>query len=124
MVRGITMDIETYSKLAIRTAKCGIARDSIIHASLGIGGEAGEVLDHVKKVVFNDRDLDIEHIVAEIGDILWYINLMLYTVDVSWSIVLDKNIAKLETRYPDLKYDADRSLNRDVAAEKAAMRAV
>jgi NTP pyrophosphatase (non-canonical NTP hydrolase) len=118
------MDIEAYSRLAIRTAKCGIAIDNITHASLGIGGEAGEVLDHVKKVVFNDRDLDIDHIVAEIGDILWYINLMLYTVDVPWSIVLDKNIAKLQARYPDLKYDADRSLNRDVAAEKAAMRAV
>jgi NTP pyrophosphatase (non-canonical NTP hydrolase) len=118
------MDIETYSKLAIRTASAGSPRDHLLHSSLGIGGEAGEVLDHVKKVVFNNRDLDIDHIVAEIGDILWYINLMLHTVNVPWITVLDKNIAKLETRYPGLKYDDDRSLNRDVAAEKAAMDAV
>lgn len=118
------MDIETYSKLAIRTAKDGSVMDHVIHASLGIGGEAGEVLDHVKKVCFNDRQLDVDHIVAELGDIVWYINLMIQGLGLTWSTVLDKNIAKLEVRYPDLRYDSEKSLNRDVAAEKAAMRAV
>lgn len=118
------MDIETYSKLASRTAPHGSPTEYLLHASLGIGGEAGEVLDHIKKVMFNGRKLDVDHLVAEVGDILWYINLMLHTVNVPWATVLDKNIAKLETRYPGLKYDDDRSLNRDVAAEKAAMDAV
>lgn len=35
--------------------------------------------------------------------------------------VMDLNIKKLSTRYPDLKFDADRANNRDVAAEKEAM---
>ncbi len=118
------MDIETYSNLAIRTASDGSPTENLLHASLGIGGEAGEVLDHVKKVVFNGRKLDVNHLVAEIGDCMWYMNLMLHTLNVSWGTTLDRNIAKLEARYPDLKYDSDRSLNRDVAAEKAAMEAV
>jgi len=118
------MDIETYSELAIRTARGGTMMDHVLHASLGIGGEAGEVLDHVKKVRFNDRPLDVDHIVAELGDIMWYINLMIQGLGLTWSTVLDKNIAKLEVRYPDLRYDSEKSLNRDVAAEKAAMRAV
>jgi len=79
------MDIETYSKLSLRTAPEGYThRDNVIHAALGIGGEAGEVLDHVLSV----------------------------------------NISKLEARYPDLKFDAERCLNRDLAAEKAAMESV
>lgn len=119
------MDIETYSKLAIRTAPVETASLSgIVHAALGIGGESGEILDHVKKVAYNHRELDVNHLVAEIGDVMWYINMMLVTLGVDWSTVLEKNIAKLETRYPDLRYDPNRSLNRDVIAEKAAMDAV
>lgn len=35
---------------------------------------------------------------------------------------LDANVAKLSVRYPGLKFDADKGLNRDVAAEAEAMR--
>ncbi len=119
------MDIETYSKLALRTAAEGYSqRDNVIHAALGIGGEAGEILDHVKKVAFNNRALDNKHLIAEISDVMWYLNLLVASLGTTWGHVLSVNIAKLEARYPDLKYDADRSLNRDLAAEKAAMESV
>lgn len=119
------MDIETYSKLALRTAAEGYSqRDNVIHAALGIGGEAGEILDHVKKVAFNNRALDNKHLIAEISDVMWYLNLLVASLGTTWGHVLSVNIAKLEARYPDLKYDADRSLNRDLAAEKAAMGSV
>ena len=45
-------------------------------------------------------------------------------MDIETYSKLAVNIAKLEARYPDLKFDADRSLNRDLAAEKAAMESV
>ena len=119
------MDIETYSKLALRTAAEGYSqRDNVIHAALGIGGEAGEILDHIKKVAFNNRALDNKHLIAEISDVMWYLNLLVASLGTTWGHVLSVNIAKLEARYPDLKYDADRSLNRDLAAEKAAMESV
>lgn len=119
------MDIETYSKLALRTAPEGYThRDNVIHAALGIGGEAGEILDHVKKAAFNDRALDHEHLVAEVGDLMWYLNLLVLSLGPTWGHVLAVNIAKLETRYKGGKFDADLSLNRDLAAEKAAMESV
>ena len=119
------MDIETYSKLALRTAQEGYThRDNVIHAALGIGGEAGEILDHVKKWAFNNRLLDHNHLVAEVGDLMWYLNLLVSSLGTTWDHVLSVNISKLEARYPDLKFDAERCLNRDLAAEKAAMESV
>ena len=119
------MDIETYSKLALRTAPEGYThRDNVIHAALGIGGEAGEVLDHVKKAAFNNKPFDAAHVIAEVGDLMWYLNLLVSSLGTTWDHVLSVNIAKLEARYPDLKFDAERCLNRDLAAEKAAMESV
>jgi len=119
------MDIETYSRLARRTAPEGYTwREDVTHASLGIGGEAGEILDHVKKAAFNNRVFDHNHVVAEVGDLMWYLNLLVDSLGTTWDHVLSVNIAKLEARYPDLKFDSIRSLNRDLAAEKAAMESV
>lgn len=116
------MDIETYSSLALRTASS--ADDTLVHAALGIAGEAGEIADYIKKVIFNGKQLDSDHLVEEIGDQMWYLNLLVTSLGHSWSHVLEVNVAKLEARYPKGKFDAYRSLNRDLAAEKAAMRAV
>ena len=119
------MDIETYSKLSLRTAPEGYThRENVIHASLGIGGEAGEVLDHVKKAAFSNRSLDHDHLVAEVGDLMWYLNLLVASPGTTWGHVLSVNVAKLETRYKGGKFDSDLSLNRDLAAEKAAMESV
>lgn len=119
------MDIKEYSVLALRTApNHPDFFQNINHAALGIGGEAGEILDHVKKVLFNRRPLDRMHLIAEIGDIMWYLNLLVASLDTDWDHVLSVNIAKLEARYPELKFDAARALNRDVKAEKAAMESV
>lgn len=116
------MDIETYSSLALRTASN--SDDTLVHAALGIAGEAGEIADYIKKVAFNGKPLDIDHLIEEIGDQMWYLNLLVTSLGCSWSHVLQVNVAKLEARYPQGKFEADRSLNRDLAAEKAAMRAV
>lgn len=116
------MDIQEYSHLALRTATPSVDyMQDIMHAAFGIGGESGEILDHIKKVVWNGRFIDKTHMIAEIGDTLWYINLMIASLDTTWDHVLSVNIAKLEARYPELKFDAARSLNRDIKAEKAAM---
>ena len=88
------MDIETYSKLALRTAAEGYSqRDNVIHAALGIGGEAGEILDHVKKVAFNNRALDDDHLVAEVGDLLWYLIILEASLGTTWDPVLSLIIA-------------------------------
>lgn len=117
------MDINDYSRLALRTANLqhSIYLDAT-HAALGIGGEAGEILDHVKKVVFNHRAMDREHLIAELGDLIWYCNLLIEALGTSWSEVLEANIAKLEARYPNLRFEADKANQRDTDAEQAAIR--
>lgn len=119
------MDIETYSTIALRTVPYNSSQISnLIHAALGAGGESGEIEDHVKKVAFNGRLLDRHHLIEEVGDVMWYLNLLVSELYTTWDHVLSVNIAKIEARYPDLKFDPERSLNRDLDAEKAAMESV
>lgn len=114
------MKIEEYSKLALRTAN---KENAIVHACFGIAGEAGEIVDSVKKAIFHNKPLDREALIAEIGDEMWYLNLLVNALDTTWDRVLEVNIKKLEARYPDLRFDADRANNRDTAAEALAMAA-
>lgn len=113
------MDIQTYSKLAIRTAN---SDDLAGNACFGLGGETGEILDLIKKSRYHGKELDLLKLKAEIGDCLWYINALIHAYGFDWADVLETNIKKLEARYPDLRFDADRANNRDLEAEERAMR--
>lgn len=113
------MNIEEYSELALRTAN---KENAIIHACFGMCGEAGEIIDYVKKGVFYGKDMGTQHLVEEVGDLMWYINLLVFDLGVTWDEVLTTNIKKLEARYPDAKFNADHAINRDVDAEQAAMK--
>lgn len=113
------MDINTYSKLAMRTMNHD---DPIGNACFGIGGEAGEILDLMKKTRYHDKPLDPLKLKAEIGDLMWYINVLVVEMGFEWGDVLSTNIKKLEARYPDMRFDAERANNRDLDAEQAAMR--
>src|SRR5574343_88186 len=116
------MNTQEYSKLALRTANdLGGRLDNIMHAAMGIAGEAGEVIDLVKKTYAYEKTLDDKKLIEEVSDILWYINLLLAVMDRTWEEVFDLNIAKLEARYPDLRFNADHAINRDVNAEQKAM---
>ena len=112
------MDIQEYSELALRTAN---KENAIIHACFGMCGEAGEIIDYVKKGVFYGKDMDTQHLVEEVGDLMWYINLLVSDLGVTWDEVLTTNIRKLEARYPGGTFNADHAINRDTVAEKAAM---
>lgn len=116
------MNLDQYSLLAIRTLNdLGNLKANLAHMALGITGEAGEVADIIKKHYAYGKPLDKLHLVEEIGDIMFYLNGLLAELDVEWSEVLEVNIKKLEARYPDLKFNADHAINRDVDAECEAM---
>lgn len=40
---------------------------------MGLNGEAGEAIDIMKKVLFQDHEFDREHLAKELGDIAWYL---------------------------------------------------
>jgi NTP pyrophosphatase (non-canonical NTP hydrolase) len=73
----------------------------LMHGSIGLTGEAGEVADLVKKTLIYGRELDQEKLKKECGDVLWYMAVLLDAVGSSFNEVMEMNIEKLEKRYPN-----------------------
>lgn len=113
------MNAEKYLELTDRTCKhidsAGVTIDpttyDLLHAALGMSGEAGEFLDAIKKVFIYNKPLDVEHAKEEIGDILWYIALACRTLGVTFEELMQGNIEKLAKRYPE-KYTNEAAIAR------------
>lgn len=76
----------------------------ILHAAVGISGEAGELLDAVKKHWAYERPLDRDNAIIELGDMFYYATLMMVLLDTTFDEVLQKNANKLDKRYANLTY--------------------
>lgn len=74
---GITTLTE-YEAAALRTANEKILpfEESMGIYAMGLSGEAGEVVDILKKVVGHKHDLDKAKLTKEIGDVFWYMAVM------------------------------------------------
>jgi len=77
-----------------------IEQKRLVNWALGIGGESGEILDHIKKYLFHGGELDRDYIKKEIGDNIWYQAQLAKDLGFSLSECLGHNIAKLERRHP------------------------
>lgn len=118
------MDLKTYSEKALGVAKKEVLQDKgmcLMNAALGLTGEAGEFADHIKKAMFQDAEMDEGKLIAELGDICWYVNEAAFALGVTFEEVLAKNIAKLAARYPSGMFDPERCRDRDTEAERVAM---
>lgn len=71
------------------------------HAALGIAGEAGEVVDLVKKHVIYGKPLDRAKLIEELGDLLFYLDALVDDIGSSWDEIRDVNYNKLNARYPE-----------------------
>ena len=69
------MDLKEYAELAQRTASTTTAQQKIGHGCLGLIGEAGEIVDIIKKWKYMgmSKDMAREKIIDELGDVCWYI---------------------------------------------------
>lgn len=106
------MDVDKYQELAMRTLNPEIdKKELILNASMGLCGESGEVIDLVKKHLFQGHDLDDEKLIKELGDVAWYLVEAATALNVNLSEILEKNIKKLENRFPD-GFNSNRSINR------------
>lgn len=94
----LTKERKGYDKVAerINTGSTG----QLLHGTLGISGEAGELLDAVKKHVMYGKELDRANVLEELSDILWYCAITLESVGSNFSEVMQLNHDKLEKRYP------------------------
>lgn len=90
------------------------AKADAIHMVMGIAGEAGELVDAIKKWTMYNKDLDIANVKEELGDLAFYMVGLMELFGISLEQVIAGNVAKLQKRYDSLKYtDADASLRKD-----------
>lgn len=72
------------------------------YCTLGLNEEAGEVAGKIKKSIRDaDGEIDegrIDAIVKEMGDVLWYLAIMAYSLGLPLSHIAKKNIEKLSDR--------------------------
>ncbi len=74
------------------------------HYATGVSGEAGELLDAVKKAVIYRRPIDRENVVEELGDLEFYMQALRKRMDISREETITANIAKLSKRYEGFRY--------------------
>lgn len=93
----------------------------VIHAIIGKATEAGELLELLINFILNPSNrFDSINALEEIGDGLWYDALLLRALDSDFDQVMQKNIAKLRTRFPKAFTEHDAN-NRDLKAERVTL---
>ena len=90
-------------------------KDVELHMAIGLATEAGELLDAYKKHIFYGRELDKRNVKEEIGDIIWYLEILMDEIGYSYEEAENDVFLKLSKRYPDkfkdiLIRDADKEL--------------
>ena len=87
----------------------------LLTGGIGICSEGGELLDLVKKLLFQGKEPTPElreKIKLELGDVMWYVQQVL--IWSSWTLeeVLAENTKKLTGRFPE-GFSVDKSENRE-----------
>ena len=96
--------------------KKGANIERLLTAGVGLNAEAGEFLEIVKKMVFQGKPWDEanrEHLVIELGDVIWYAANACMALGISFEDVVARNVTKLEKRYPGGQFDVYYSENRE-----------
>lgn len=81
----------TFEQLALERQR------SLMIMSLGLGGESGEVQEHIKKFI-RDGELDLNDLTFELGDLLYYWTKLCGYFGLNPEDVLRANVAKLTDR--------------------------
>ena len=85
-------------------------------AGVGLAAESGEFLEIVKKMVFQGKpwnDANREHLIIELGDVMWYVAQATQALGISFDDVIATNVKKLEKRYPGGSFEIYKSENRE-----------
>lgn len=90
------MVMNDYQKQAFTTAteEC----KNIFYMTMGMTGEAGEIANKVKKVMRDGKQLDLEDIKHELGDVLWYVASFATVLGIDLEEVAQENLDKLKSR--------------------------
>ena len=118
-VDAVTSDASTdFVSLADRLVELdekGANIERLLTAGVGINAEGGEFLEIIKKVIFQGKpwnEDNREHLIIELGDLLWYVAQACMALDITFEEVVETNVKKLEKRYPGGQFDIYYSENR------------
>lgn len=106
------MEGKRYQELAMVTLNKELTKkDMLVNGVMGLNGESGEVIDAVKKHLFQGHELDMNKIKEELGDVMWYVAEICESLDFSLDDVLINNIDKLQKRFKN-GFTKEESINR------------
>lgn len=96
------MDFTEYQKKAQTTTLYPNAGNNLYYPALGLGGETGEVLNKVKKVM-RDHGGTVtneyrEILRGELGDVLWYVSALASELNLDLDDIARANLEKLFSR--------------------------
>ena len=107
------MEIKDFQKRSVRTVNTSLSkRDQLANMAMGAAGEAGEVVDLVKKHLYQGHNLDIEKLIEEMGDTIFYLSNLATVIGIDMREVLNYNYEKLLERFPN-GFEVDKSVNRE-----------
>jgi NTP pyrophosphatase (non-canonical NTP hydrolase) len=86
----------------------------LLHMAIGISGEAGEILDAIKKIAIYGKDVELvfENLLEELGDLEFYMEGLRQGLKIDRELTLVNNIKKLGRRYPRYEYTDKGALDR------------
>lgn len=87
--------------------------DHMNHMALGVAGEAGELVDAVKKHTIYGKPLDRDNIIEELGDLAFYMQGLMTALNLDWHTVIQANGSKLSKRYPKGSYSNEAAIARE-----------
>ncbi len=108
-------DYESFISSLNLLDKQGANINRLTTAAVGISAEGGEFMEIVKKMVFQGKPWNAdnrEHLIIELGDVLWYVAQACMALEVSFDDVVAGNVEKLKKRYPGGEFDVYHSENR------------
>jgi NTP pyrophosphatase (non-canonical NTP hydrolase) len=109
---GLGVALARYREDVERTAgDFGGQPENVKYAAMGLPEEAGEVAGVLKKWLYHGHPFKRAKLVEELGDLLFYFCRLLNLFNISFYEVLEFNIKKRKTRYPN-GFDPERSVNR------------
>jgi NTP pyrophosphatase (non-canonical NTP hydrolase) len=93
---------DEYQTAAARTMNSALSdNERLLDAAAGIAEEAGEVLAHVRKRLYQRKELDRKRLAEELGDVLWCVAAVATMQGLTLQDVAAGNIAKLRARHPE-----------------------
>lgn len=96
------MNFRDYQRLSRETAIYPKVGKNFVYPALGLGGETGEVLEKIKKIIRDNNGKITSRakrmLAKELGDVLWYLSQLCSELNLDFQEIAKRNIEKLKSR--------------------------